>query len=59
MKGLGPDVVSVVGPPPHPQGLTVEFLTLRYSFVYTVESLSLFYLLLYLDLSRDMRFPTM
>ena len=32
------------------RGLTVEFLSLRYSVVYTVESLSLFYLFLCLDL---------
>ena len=32
------------------QGLTVEFLLLRYSVLCTVESLSLLYLLFYLDL---------
>ena len=38
MSGLGPDVVSVVGP-------TVGVLLLQYSVVYTDESLTLFYLL--------------
>ena len=42
MRGLGPNVVSVVGPY---RGLTVEFLLLWYSVVSTVESLPLFYLL--------------
>ena len=37
MRGLGPDVVSVVG--------SVGFLLLGYLVIYTVESLSLFYLL--------------
>ena len=33
------------------RGLPVGFLLLRYSVLFTVESLSLLYLLLYLDLS--------
>ena len=45
MRGLWPDVVSVVGP-----SLTVEFLTLRYAVVCNVESLYLFISFLYLDL---------
>ena len=42
MLGLRPDVVSVVGPN---LNLNVGWLLLQYSVVYTVESLSLFYLL--------------
>ena len=37
MRGLGPDVVSLVGP--------TGVLLLRYPVVYTVEAISLFYLL--------------
>ena len=43
MRGLGPDAVSFVW------GLKVGFILLLYSVVCTVESLSLFYLLLILD----------
>ena len=42
MRVLGFDVVSIVG---HMVGITVGFLLLRYSVVYTDESLFLFYLL--------------
>ena len=44
---VGPDALAVCQA--H-QGLPVGFLLLRYSVLFTVESLSLLYLLLYLDL---------
>ena len=42
MRELGPDAMSVVG--------LTRVLLFQYAVVCTVESLSLFYLLLYLDL---------
>ena len=47
MRWYGPDALAVCGA--H-RGLPVEFLTLRYSFLFTVESLSLLYLLFILDI---------
>ena len=41
MRGLGPDVLSVVGPT---GVLTVGIYLLQYSVVYSVESLSLIHL---------------